>query len=108
MACGRSSRPEQLTLIVNTGDDLLWWGLYVSPDIDSITYLLAGLLSRERGWGVKGDTFFCLQQMGQLGQPSWFHAGDRDLAVHILRSKLFGRGQNAFGGHGRESVTNSR
>jgi len=85
--------PEQLTLIVNTGDDLLWWGLYVSPDIDSITYLLAGLLSRERGWGVKGDTFFCLQQMGQLGQPSWFHAGDRDLAVHILRSKLLAEGK---------------
>jgi len=85
--------PEQMTLIVNTGDDLLWWGLYVSPDIDSITYVLAGLLSRERGWGVKGDTFFCLQHMGQLGQPIWFHAGDRDLAVHILRSKLLAEGK---------------
>ena len=85
-------QPEELTLIVNTGDDLLWWGLYVSPDIDSITYVLAGLLSRERGWGVKGDTFFCLQAMGQLGQPIWFHAGDRDLAVHILRSKLLAEG----------------
>jgi LPPG:FO 2-phospho-L-lactate transferase len=85
--------PEQLNLIVNTGDDLLWWGLYVSPDIDSITYVLAGLLSRERGWGVKGDTFFCLQHMGQLGQPMWFHAGDRDLAVHILRSKLLAEGK---------------
>jgi LPPG:FO 2-phospho-L-lactate transferase len=85
--------PDQLTLIVNTGDDLLWWGLYVSPDIDSISYALAGLLSRERGWGVKGDTFFCLQHMGQLGQPTWFHAGDRDLAVHILRSKLLAEGK---------------
>jgi len=85
--------PEQLTLIVNTGDDLLWWGLYVSPDLDSITYVLAGMLSRERGWGVKGDTFFCLQHMGQLGQPIWFHAGDRDLAVHILRSKLLAEGK---------------
>lgn len=85
--------PEELTLIVNTGDDLLWWGLYVSPDIDSITYVLSGLLSRERGWGVKGDTFFCLQHMGQLGQPIWFHAGDRDLAVHILRSKLLAEGK---------------
>jgi LPPG:FO 2-phospho-L-lactate transferase len=85
--------PEQLTIIVNTGDDLLWWGLYVSPDIDSITYVLAGLLSRERGWGVKGDTFFCLQHMGQLGQPIWFHAGDRDLAIHILRSKLLAEGK---------------
>jgi LPPG:FO 2-phospho-L-lactate transferase len=85
--------PEELTLIVNTGDDLLWWGLYVSPDLDSITYVLAGLLSRERGWGVKGDTFFCLQHMGQLGQPIWFHAGDRDLAIHILRSKLMAEGK---------------
>jgi LPPG:FO 2-phospho-L-lactate transferase len=84
---------EELTLIVNTGDDLLWWGLYVSPDIDSITYALSGMLSRERGWGVKGDTFFCLQHMGQLGQPIWFHAGDRDLAVHILRSKLLAEGK---------------
>jgi LPPG:FO 2-phospho-L-lactate transferase len=85
--------PEDLTLIVNTGDDLLWWGLYVSPDIDSITYVLSGMLSRERGWGVKGDTFFCMQHMGQLGQPIWFHAGDRDLAVHILRSKLLAEGK---------------
>src|ERR1700756_4389354 len=85
--------PEELTLIVNTGDDLLWWGLYVSPDIDSITYFLSGMLSKERGWGVKGDTFFCLQHMGQLGQPTWFHAGDRDLAVHILRSKLLAEGR---------------
>jgi len=85
--------PEELILIVNTGDDLLWWGLYVSPDLDSITYVLSGMLSKERGWGVKGDTFFCLQHMGQLGQPIWFHAGDRDLAVHILRSKLMADGK---------------
>lgn len=85
--------PEELNIIVNTGDDLLWWGLYVSPDIDSITYVLAGLLSRERGWGVKGDTFQCLQAMGQLGQPIWFHAGDRDLAVHLVRSQLLAEGK---------------
>jgi LPPG:FO 2-phospho-L-lactate transferase len=79
---------EDLTVIVNTGDDLRWWGLYVSPDVDSVTYMLAGRLSQERGWGVKGDTFYCLRAMGQLGQPIWFHMGDRDLATHILRSKL--------------------
>jgi LPPG:FO 2-phospho-L-lactate transferase len=86
-------RPEELTIIVNTGDDLLWWGLYVSPDLDSIIYVLAGKLSQERGWGIKGDTFFCLQAMGQLGQPTWFHAGDRDLATHIFRSKLLAEGK---------------
>jgi LPPG:FO 2-phospho-L-lactate transferase len=89
----RIVRPEELTIIVNTGDDMLWWGLYVSPDIDSITYMLAGKLSQERGWGVKGDTFFCLQAMGQLGQPTWFHAGDRDLATHIFRSQLLADGK---------------
>jgi len=86
--------PEELTVIVNTGDDLLWWGLYVSPDLDSITYMLAGKLSQERGWGVKGDTFYCLQAMGQLGQPIWFHTGDRDVATHILRSKLLSDGKS--------------
>jgi LPPG:FO 2-phospho-L-lactate transferase len=84
---------EEITIVVNTGDDLLWWGLYVSPDIDSITYVLSGLLSRERGWGVKGDTFLCLQAMGQLGEPTWFHTGDRDLAVHLLRSRLLAEGK---------------
>jgi LPPG:FO 2-phospho-L-lactate transferase len=84
---------KELTIIVNTGDDLEWWGLYMSPDLDSITYVLAGLLSKERGWGVKGDTFFCLQAMGDLGEPIWFHVGDRDLAVHLLRSRLLAQGK---------------
>jgi LPPG:FO 2-phospho-L-lactate transferase len=87
-------RPEEITLVVNTGDDLVWWGLYVSPDIDSITYVLAGLLSKERGWGVQGDTFYCLQAMGQLGQPIWFKTGDRDLAIHVMRTKLLGEGKS--------------
>ncbi len=85
--------PQEVTFVVNTGDDLEWWGLYVSPDLDSITYGLAGLLSRERGWGVKGDTFYCLQAMGELSEPIWFHVGDRDLAVHLLRSKLLAQGK---------------
>ncbi len=85
--------PEDLTIIVNTGDDLLWWGLYVSPDIDSIIYMLSGKLSPERGWGVRGDTFHCLNAMGQLGQETWFNAGDRDLATHILRSKMLADGK---------------
>ena len=84
---------RELTLVVNTGDDLRWWGLRVSPDLDSITYALAGLLSKERGWGVKGDTFFCLQAMGELAEPIWFHVGDRDLAVHLLRSQLLAQGK---------------
>jgi LPPG:FO 2-phospho-L-lactate transferase len=84
---------DDLTFVVNTGDDLQWWGLYVAPDLDSITYAVSGLLSRERGWGVKGDTFFCLQAMGELAEPIWFHVGDRDLAVHLLRSKMLAEGK---------------
>ncbi len=80
--------PEELTIIVNTGDDHEWWGLYVSPDIDSITYVLAGILSEERGWGVREDTFHCLQTMKELREPAWFSVGDRDLATHLLRTKL--------------------
>lgn len=79
---------EELVAIVNTGDDLVWWGLNVSPDLDSITYALAGLLSRERGWGVDGDTFECRKAMTRLGEPAWFQLGDRDLATHLVRTRL--------------------
>jgi len=85
--------PEELTIIVNTGDDHEWWGLYVSPDVDSITYVLANMLSNERGWGVRGDTFHCLQAMKELGEPAWFSVGDRDLATHLLRTKLLAEGR---------------
>jgi LPPG:FO 2-phospho-L-lactate transferase len=88
---------EELTIIVNTGDDHEWWGLYVSPDIDSIIYVLSDLLSPERGWGVRGDTFHCLQQMKELGEETWFSLGDRDLATHLLRSKLLSQGQTLSG-----------
>jgi LPPG:FO 2-phospho-L-lactate transferase len=85
--------PEELTIIVNTGDDHEWWGLYVSPDVDSITYVLANMLSGERGWGVRGDTFYCLQAMKDLGEPAWFSVGDRDLATHLLRTRLLSEGR---------------
>jgi len=88
---------EELTIVVNTGDDHVWWGLYVSPDIDSITYVLAGKLSMERGWGVRGDTFHCLQAMKELGQPAWFSVGDRDLATHLLRTELLSKGNTLSG-----------
>lgn len=84
----RTLRGDALTVIVNAGDDLEWWGLHVSPDIDSVTYALADLLSRERGWGVEGDTFQCLEQMRRLGAPSWFQLGDKDLALHLTRTQL--------------------
>jgi len=86
--------PEELTTIVNTGDDHSWWGLRISPDVDSITYVLAGMLSPERGWGVRRDTFHCLQTMKKLGEPTWFSVGDRDLATHLVRTKLLSEGRS--------------
>jgi len=85
--------PRELAFIVNTGDDLRWWGLHVSPDLDSITYALAGMPSRERGWGVEGDTFQCLEAMRRLGAPAWFQLGDRDLALHISRTEMLAAGK---------------
>ena len=84
---------RELTVIVNTGDDLVWWGLNVSPDVDSIVYVLADLLSQDRGWGVEGDTFHCLESMRRLGEPAWFGLGDRDLATHLLRTQLLASGK---------------
>jgi LPPG:FO 2-phospho-L-lactate transferase len=83
---------DQLTVIVNTGDDLTWWGLHVSPDIDSVLYALAGKLSPERGWGYAGDTFRCLERMRALGSDGWFQLGDLDLATHLRRTELLHRG----------------
>jgi LPPG:FO 2-phospho-L-lactate transferase len=84
--------PEDLTVIVNTGDDIEWWGLHVSPDIDSVLYGMSGLLSVDRGWGVNEDSFRCLERMEQLGEPAWFSLGDVDLATHLTRTSLLGQG----------------
>lgn len=84
---------DELTIVVNTADDHLWWGLYVSPDLDSITYMLAGIISNERGWGVRHDTFHCLEAMRALREPTWFSVGDRDLATHLLRTQLLSQGK---------------
>jgi LPPG:FO 2-phospho-L-lactate transferase len=89
-----SVAPENLTVIVNTGDDLQWWGLHVSPDIDSILYALAGQLSVDRGWGIEGDSFRCLERMTHLGQPGWFSLGDLDLATHLTRTNLLRSGSS--------------
>jgi LPPG:FO 2-phospho-L-lactate transferase len=86
--------PEDLTVIVNTADDVEWWGLHVSPDVDSILYALAGQLSVERGWGVEGDSFRCLERMAHLGQPKWFSLGDLDLATHLTRTHLLRSGKS--------------
>jgi len=80
--------PTELTIICNTGDDCVLHGLYISPDIDTITYTLAGLIDDAKGWGIKGDTFTTLEQLGRLGADTWFKLGDKDLATHIWRTGL--------------------
>jgi len=85
--------PEDLTVILNTGDDLTWWGLHVSPDLDSVMYALAGKLSSDRGWGYDDDSFRCLERMRNLGGESWFQLGDLDLATHLRRTQLLDLGK---------------
>ncbi len=84
--------PEKLTIIVNTGDDCEFHGLHVSPDIDIIIYTLAGLVDEEKGWGIKNDTFNCLEMLKVYGHETWFKLGDRDLATHIHRTMMLRSG----------------
>ncbi|HYC54424.1 MAG TPA: 2-phospho-L-lactate transferase [Candidatus Binatia bacterium] len=77
---------EHITVIVNTGDDDSFYGLYVSPDIDTIVYTMAGLAPIERGWGIENDTFRVREALDRLAGPGWFALGDRDLATHVYRS----------------------
>ena len=85
--------PAGLTIICNTGDDAIFHGLYVAPDIDTILYTLAGLIDAERGWGISDESFVVLQQLERLGEQTWFNLGDKDLATHIVRTKLLGQGR---------------
>jgi LPPG:FO 2-phospho-L-lactate transferase len=84
--------PTQLTIICNTGDDCVIHGLHISPDIDTITYTLAGLIDGEKGWGIRDDTFAVLEQLRRLGNDTWFNLGDQDLATHIMRTRLMAEG----------------
>ena len=84
--------PEELTIICNTADDFVLYGLNISPDLDTIMYTLAGLGDDVKGWGIRGDTFTALEQLRQYGYEAWFKIGDRDLATHIERTKLMREG----------------
>ena len=85
--------PEDLTVVVNTGDDLRLHGLHVSPDLDSVLYWLAGVADRERGWGRAGETFRARDELARLGGEAWFALGDLDLATHLFRSHLLSEGR---------------
>ncbi|HUP34738.1 MAG TPA: 2-phospho-L-lactate transferase [Candidatus Limnocylindria bacterium] len=85
--------PRDLTVIVNTGDDAEIWGLHISPDLDTVSYTLGGMIDERKGWGLTGETFHALDQIARFGEPVWFNLGDRDLATHLHRTRLLREGR---------------
>ncbi len=86
--------PQHLTIVVNTGDDEVFHGLHVSPDVDTVMYTLAGLSNPETGWGITGETFQALERLKAYGAETWFNLGDKDLATHIRRTHLLSQGNS--------------
>jgi len=84
--------PERVYIIGNTADDAEIHGLHISPDLDTVTYTLAGLANPQRGWGIRGDSFRTLEALGRLGANTWFQLGDLDLATHIFRTERLRQG----------------
>ena len=85
--------PEDLTVIVNTGDDFEHYGLYICPDLDTVCYTLAGLANPETGWGRVNETWNVIQNASKLGGPDWFNLGDQDLGTHLERTRRLKAGQ---------------
>ena len=86
--------PRNLTVIVNTGDDITLHGLRISPDLDIVTYTLAGIVDETKGWGCRRETFHALKRLAAFGRVNWFNLGDRDLATHIHRSAMLAEGKS--------------
>jgi LPPG:FO 2-phospho-L-lactate transferase len=84
--------PADLTVVVNTADDETFHGLYVCPDLDTVTYTLAGAEHPEQGWGLAGETFVTMDALDRYGQDTWFRLGDRDLGTHIYRTERLAEG----------------
>ncbi|MDO8563230.1 MAG: 2-phospho-L-lactate transferase CofD family protein, partial [Candidatus Limnocylindria bacterium] len=84
--------PARVTAIVNVGDDAVFHGLHVSPDLDTVLYTLAGLVDETTGWGVRADTSHVQEALARLGRDTWFRLGDADLATHIHRTALLREG----------------
>jgi LPPG:FO 2-phospho-L-lactate transferase len=83
-----------ITVVVNTGDDLELFGLHISPDLDTVCYTLAGLANPSSGWGRMDETWKVYEELQKLGAPDWFHLGDKDLALHLERTRLLQSGQS--------------
>lgn len=86
--------PEDLTIVVNTGDDFEHLGLTICPDIDTVLYTLSGLADRERGWGLAGETWSFIAALSRLGGEDWFMLGDHDLATHVERTRRLAGGES--------------
>jgi LPPG:FO 2-phospho-L-lactate transferase len=84
---------DDITAIVNVGDDMVLHGLSISPDLDTVTYTLAGMDNRETGWGIAGETWATMEELARLGGEDWFRLGDRDLATHLFRSGRLAAGE---------------
>ncbi|MGA2520009.1 MAG: 2-phospho-L-lactate transferase [Acidimicrobiales bacterium] len=84
--------PDEVTAVVNTGDDTVLHGLHISPDLDTVSYTLAGRNDDERGWGLAGETWTVMEQLERLGGEAWFRLGDRDLATHLYRTQRLSDG----------------
>ncbi len=85
--------PASITVIGNTADDEEFLGLHVSPDLDTVVYTLADVVDPETGWGIANDTYTTLEQATKLGQSTWFKLGDKDIATHLLRTRLLREGK---------------
>src|ERR1700743_3004953 len=85
--------PSDLTAIGNTGDDIALHGLKISPDLDIVTYTLAGVIDPKKGWGFRGESFHLLKRLSVFGLVNWFNLGDRDLATHIHRTAMLAEGK---------------
>ena len=85
--------PEELTIAVNTGDDFVHLNYYICPDLDSAIYKLAGINDRDRGWGVRSETWNFMDSIREIGGEDWFQLGDKDLATHIERTRRLSEGQ---------------
>jgi LPPG:FO 2-phospho-L-lactate transferase len=89
----RALAPEELVVVVNTGDDFQHLGVHICPDLDTVMYTLAGAANPRTGWGLKDETWSFMEGMQALGGPTWFKLGDRDLATHVQRTQLLRSGQ---------------
>ena len=91
--------PAEVVFVVNTGDDFEHFGLHISPDMDTLTYTLAGLADPANGWGRQGESWRLLEALGELGGETWFRLGDKDMALHLRRRALLDEG------HGLSATT---